>query len=134
MTRHQYGISALVCQTSFGGETSGSVAKCRLFSQAIRRVNDPIKCLVVQEFDRTKLFVERSLSVNRPLFQALRWFNTALLGRARNELGQDKQRAHNILNSPFRTVKALVSGHLRDAKRVSVTGAVYLRLVLVCGH
>ena len=35
VTRHQYGISALVFQTSFGGETSGSVAKCRLFSQAI---------------------------------------------------------------------------------------------------
>ena len=34
MTRHQYGISALVSQTSFGGETGGSVAKCRLFSQA----------------------------------------------------------------------------------------------------
>ena len=34
MTRHQCGISALVSQTSFGGETSGSVAKCRLFSQA----------------------------------------------------------------------------------------------------
>ena len=33
--RHQYGISVLVSQTSFGGETSGSVAKCRLFSQAI---------------------------------------------------------------------------------------------------
>ena len=33
--RHQYGISALVFQTSFGGETSGSVAKCRLLSQAI---------------------------------------------------------------------------------------------------
>ena len=30
----QYGISALVSQTSFGGETSGSVVKCRLFSQA----------------------------------------------------------------------------------------------------
>ena len=30
VTRHQYGIS----QASFGGETSGSVAKCRLFSQA----------------------------------------------------------------------------------------------------
>ena len=26
----QYGISVLVSQTSFGGETSGSVAKCRL--------------------------------------------------------------------------------------------------------
>ena len=30
---HQYGISMLVSQTSFGGETSDSVAKCRLFSQ-----------------------------------------------------------------------------------------------------
>ena len=36
VTRHQYGISALVSQTSFGGETSGSVVKCRLFSQAIK--------------------------------------------------------------------------------------------------
>ena len=34
VTRHQYGISALVSQTSFRGETSGSVAKCRLFPQA----------------------------------------------------------------------------------------------------
>ena len=34
MTRHQCGISALVSQTSFGGETSGSVAKSGLFSQA----------------------------------------------------------------------------------------------------
>ena len=33
VTRHQYGISALVSQTSFGGKTSGSVPKCRLFSQ-----------------------------------------------------------------------------------------------------
>ena len=31
--RHQYGISALVSQTSFGGQTSGSVPKCRLFSR-----------------------------------------------------------------------------------------------------
>ena len=33
VTRYQYGISALF-PTSFGVETSGSVAKCRLFSQA----------------------------------------------------------------------------------------------------
>ena len=31
---HQYGISALVSLTSFGGETSGSITKCWLFSQA----------------------------------------------------------------------------------------------------
>ena len=35
VTRHQYGISVLVSQTSFGRETSCSVAKCQLFSQAI---------------------------------------------------------------------------------------------------
>ena len=35
VTRHQYGISTLVSQTSFGGDlTSGSVAKCQLLSQA----------------------------------------------------------------------------------------------------
>ena len=33
--RHQYGIFALVSQTSFYVETSGGVAKCQLFSQAI---------------------------------------------------------------------------------------------------
>ena len=39
VTRQQF-ISALVSQTSFGGKTSGGVAKCRLFSQAIT-------CLVI---------------------------------------------------------------------------------------
>ena len=34
VTRHQYGISALVAQTSFRRKTGGGVAKCRLFSQA----------------------------------------------------------------------------------------------------
>ena len=31
MTRHQYGISALVSQTSFRGQITSGVAKCRLF-------------------------------------------------------------------------------------------------------
>ena len=34
VTRPQYRISVLVSQSSFGGETSGSVSKCRLYSQA----------------------------------------------------------------------------------------------------
>ena len=33
VTGHQYGISVLVSQTSFRGETSGSAVKCRLLSQ-----------------------------------------------------------------------------------------------------
>ena len=35
VTRHQYGISALVTQTSFCEGSSGDLAKRRLFSQAI---------------------------------------------------------------------------------------------------
>ena len=38
VTHHQYGISVLVSQTSFGGDTSGSIPKCRLFSQAIAKL------------------------------------------------------------------------------------------------
>ena len=38
VTHHQYGISAFVSQTSFGEETSRSIAKCRLFSQAIGKL------------------------------------------------------------------------------------------------
>ena len=34
VTHHQYGISALVVQTSFHVETRGGVTKCWLFSQA----------------------------------------------------------------------------------------------------
>ena len=34
VTRHQYGISALVSQTSFREETSGDVGKSQLSSQA----------------------------------------------------------------------------------------------------
>ena len=34
VTRQQYGISALISQTSFRGEISDGVAKCRLFPQA----------------------------------------------------------------------------------------------------
>ena len=36
VTRLQYGISALVSQTSFRGETSSGVAKCRIFSKAVQ--------------------------------------------------------------------------------------------------
>ena len=35
VSRHQSGISALVPWTSFRGETSDGVAKCRLFSQPL---------------------------------------------------------------------------------------------------
>ena len=41
--RHQYGISALVPQTSFPRETGGCVAKCRLFSSPLSIRNDLVQ-------------------------------------------------------------------------------------------
>ena len=49
VTRHQYGFSALVSQTSFGEETSGSVARCRLFSPA--RIKDAIARVLLSDLD-----------------------------------------------------------------------------------
>ena len=39
VTRHQYGISALVSQTSFGGETSGSVLVHEVFHPSVLLTN-----------------------------------------------------------------------------------------------
>ena len=44
--RHQYGISAPIPQTSFGGETSGWVVKCRPFLQA--KFARAVFCVVIQ--------------------------------------------------------------------------------------
>ena len=49
MTRHQYGISALVSQTSFRGETVSGTAKSQLFSQANSIVTRSQLPLVVRE-------------------------------------------------------------------------------------
>ena len=43
MTRHQYGISALTSPTSFREETTGGVAKCRLFCRRNTGNNIPIQ-------------------------------------------------------------------------------------------
>ena len=47
VTRHQYGISALVSQTSFCRETCGGIAKCWLFSQAIKKQTKPWKLYLI---------------------------------------------------------------------------------------
>jgi len=47
--RHQYGVSVLVSQTSFRGETSGAVAKCRLLSRA-----SDLHCNKAKEKEKTK--------------------------------------------------------------------------------
>ena len=58
VTRHQYWISVLISQTSFRGETSSSVAKSRLFSQAS---SSSALCSLIYavffSYRETKLFV-----------------------------------------------------------------------------
>ena len=44
VTRHQYGISALVSQTSFGGETSDGVVKCGLLFFHTRKLKTILDC------------------------------------------------------------------------------------------
>jgi len=41
--RHQYRMSAIISQTPFGGETSGSITKCLLFPQANIQINNYVK-------------------------------------------------------------------------------------------
>ena len=61
MTRHQYGTSAFVSQTSFrAGETVAGVAKCRLFFQA-SSIQDFLDFLALSCFllYKTKEILER---------------------------------------------------------------------------
>ena len=54
VTPHQYGISALVSQTSLDGETSGSVAKCWLFFRLIR---DNVYVSLIHVAQQIRLFL-----------------------------------------------------------------------------
>ena len=54
MTHHQYGISALVSQTSFGGETNGSIAKWQMFSQAAFSLAPVQLCRLNKRFSKNK--------------------------------------------------------------------------------
>ena len=56
VTRHQYGIFALVSQTSFRGQTSGVVVKCQLFSQAT--ILSGTKFMLIIRVQRRGTFLE----------------------------------------------------------------------------
>ena len=56
-TRHQYGISALVTQTSFCEGSSGDLAKRRLFSQAMLRTNNYLVLANVKLLHFKKQFI-----------------------------------------------------------------------------
>ena len=48
VTRHQYGISAVISQTSFLGETSGGIgSKCQQFSKVIHKLD----CFQIRSLD-----------------------------------------------------------------------------------
>ena len=67
---YPYGISALVSQMSFGGETSGHIAKCWLFSQATK-VRVRVRVTV-----RHWYFIARLMKVPDDLIPHLLYVNT----------------------------------------------------------
>ena len=72
VTRHQYGISALVCRTSIRGETVGGVAKCRLFSQATfalaskTRLDELVERKVIVPVTEPTQWVSSMLAIVKP--------------------------------------------------------------------
>ena len=68
MACYPYGISALVSQMSFGGETSGHIAKCWLFSQATK--------VRVRATVRHWYFIARLINVPDDLIPHLLYVNT----------------------------------------------------------
>ena len=56
VTRHQYGIFALVSQTSFRGQSSGVVAKFQLYSQAT--ILSGTKFMLIIRVQRRGMFLE----------------------------------------------------------------------------
>ena len=63
---HQYRISTLVSQTSFGGETSGSVVKCWLFSQANKQPIQNTTIFLFNPFSSkvTNIYFLTTISIN----------------------------------------------------------------------
>ena len=66
VTHHQYWISVLVSQTSFGGETIVSIAKCWLFSQADKIPVVEILWIKVQQKIELDCFVSWRYSIDFP--------------------------------------------------------------------
>ena len=63
---HQYRISTLISQTPFGGETSGSVVKCWLFSQANKQPIQNTTIFLFNPFSpkATNIYFLATISIN----------------------------------------------------------------------
>ena len=72
---HPYGISALVSQISYGKETTGSIVKCQLFSQAIyademqQRYKEYY--LVWKGFKEDKIYYAQSKLMNQSVYKGV---------------------------------------------------------------
>ena len=93
VTRHQYGISALVSQPSFGGKTSGSVSKCRLFSQALSWLyrcyyHNAWQVLTVHPNGQRTITTSGTRRELEPRCVP-QWFLGSLLGKRRSPIGPE---------------------------------------------
>ena len=111
VTCRQYGISSLVSQRLYGGETSESVAKCRLFSQAN--------------------FILKFFIRNVELFQRLYHINTLLNGSLTSHIGYlvhlgvevkfSNQLFYELCETPFMMIKRKQEKTYRKIRRIDYT-------------
>ena len=101
MTRHQCGISALVSWTSFRRETSGGVAKCRLFSQSRYFCYEPISLYLsiwLNHFKWTDCAVEDTPKAANIYSQNLKqdFWDLTTTGQRFPKLSQSQQRISEL--------------------------------------
>ena len=101
MMCHQYGISALVSQTSFRRETSGGVAKCRLFSQSRYICYEPISLYLsiwLNHFKWTDCAVEDTPKAANIYSQNLKqdFWDLTTTGRRFPKLSQSQRRISEL--------------------------------------
>ena len=77
VTCHQYGTSVLISQTSFGGETIVSIAKCWLFSQANKIPVIEILWIKVQQKIVLDCFVSWRYTIDLPSLPKFNDFNVS---------------------------------------------------------
>ena len=140
VTRHQYGISALVSQTSFRDKTSDGVEKCRLISQGIIFLRDSWASEIREG---TPLENEGLLIVSHQFFNGLnnrassRWSDSGLWRevsereKVRGRRGRGREKG---MRTPYPTPRCFSCSHLSHFLHCPTIWTAVTRLRLTRMH
>ena len=129
VTRHQYGISMLVSQTTFRGETKGGVAKCQLFSKANSDVSEGVcdwkRCLkfrlsMIQTRVRNKCVAEPRRARRKQPTAEEKSVTKTPLSQNRNTEYYYYKGSYRLLDPKFKTFSTLFSKSIISFSRLRV--------------